>query len=84
MLEEMGKHGATVHDREAAVVLRAIEQGAREARSTDPGLPEGLSAVPPSPTAYLTLIARLLHANRAAQPSAARGESKAASSIVLP
>jgi hypothetical protein len=80
----MGKHGATVPDREAAVVLRAIEQGAREARSADPSLPERLSGVPPSPTAYLTLIARLLHASRAAQSSAGRGEAKAVSSIVLP
>jgi hypothetical protein len=73
MLEEMRKHGATVHDREAAVALRAVEQGARETRRTDPG-----------PTTYLTLIARLLHASRAAQPSAAQGEPKAPSSIVLP
>ena len=73
MLEEMRKRGATVYDGEAAITLRAIEQGAREARKTDP-----------IPTAYLTLIARLLHANRAAQPSADQGEPKAASSIVLP
>jgi hypothetical protein len=64
MLAEMRQQGATVYDREAAIVLRAIERGARETRKAEPG-----------DAAYLTLMARLLHRNRstalpaAAQPS---------------
>jgi hypothetical protein len=73
MLEDVRKHGATVHDREAAIVLRAIEQGARDARKQDD-----------SPTAYLTLIGRLLQVNRAAQAEAAEGPPKPVSSILLP
>jgi hypothetical protein len=60
-LEELRQQGATIYDREAAVALRAIEQGAREARKTDP-----------SPTAFMTLIGRLLHANRTAQSAGAQ------------
>jgi hypothetical protein len=73
MLEDVRKHGATVYDREAALVLRAIEQGARDARKQDD-----------SPTAYLTLIGRLLQVNRAAQSVAAEAPAKPASSILLP
>ena len=51
MLEEIRQQGGTVYDREAAIVLRAIEQGARE-----------VGAAGASDTAYLTLIARLLQA----------------------
>lgn len=72
-IEEMRERGVTVYDGEAAIALRAIEQGARDARKLEPG-----------PTAYLTLIARLLQASRAAQPSAAPSEPRAGSSIVLP
>ena len=72
MLEEMREHGASVFDREAAIVLRAIEQGAREMRRIDP-----------NPTAYLSLLGRLLQVNRAAQ-AAARPDAKPASSIVIP
>src|SRR6267142_3341319 len=61
MLAEMKQQGATVYDREAAIVLRAIEKGARETRTLEPG-----------DTAYLTLVARLLQRNRGpAQPAAA-------------
>jgi hypothetical protein len=74
MLEEMRQHGATVYDGEAAIALRAIEQGARETRKTGS-----------SPTAYLTMIGRLLHARRAPQSSTAPGQPpKTTSSIVLP
>jgi hypothetical protein len=61
MLAEMRQQGATVYDREAAIVLRAIEKGARETRTMEPG-----------DTSYLTLMARLLQRNRtsAAQPPA--------------
>src|SRR5882672_10907660 len=65
MLAEMRQQGATVYDREAAIVLRAIERGARETRKTEPG-----------DTAYLTLVARLLQRNRGpAQPAAAERPS---------
>ena len=58
MLAEMRQQGAKVSDREAAIVLRAIEQGARDTRKVEPG-----------DTSYLTLMARLLQRNRAgAQP----------------
>jgi hypothetical protein len=58
MLAEMGQQGAKIYDREAATVLRAIEKGARETRRLEGG-----------DTAYLTVMARLLHRNRAAAPS---------------
>jgi hypothetical protein len=58
MLAEMRKQGATVYDREAAIVLRAIEKGARETRNVEPG-----------DAAYLTLMARLLQrSNAGTQP----------------
>jgi len=58
MLAEMRQQGVKVYDREAAIVLRAIEKGARETRKVEPG-----------DTSYLTLMARLLQRNRAgAQP----------------
>jgi hypothetical protein len=50
MLKEMRDAGATVYDREAAIVLRAIERGARASEE---------------PTAYLEVMARLLQVNRA-------------------
>jgi hypothetical protein len=69
MLAEMRQQGATVYDREAAIVLRAIEKGARETRKMEPG-----------DTSYLTLMARLLLRNRtsAAQPPAEPG------SLIIP
>jgi len=73
MLEGMRAQGATVYDREAAIVMRAIEQGARQMRAHAGG-----DAAP-----YLDLMGRLLSANRAAS---ARSDdpSRAASPIVLP
>jgi hypothetical protein len=55
MLAEMRQQGAKVSDHEAAVALRAIEKGARDARKVEPG-----------DASYLTLMARLLQRNRAA------------------
>ena len=60
MLAEMEQKGVKVYDREAAIVLRAIETGARETRQHEPG-----------DTAYLTLMARLLQRNRSAAPAPA-------------
>jgi hypothetical protein len=53
MLAEMQKQGARIYEREAAIVLRAIEKGARETRKVEPG-----------DASYLTLMARLLQRNR--------------------
>jgi hypothetical protein len=70
MLAEMRQQGVKVYDGEAAIVLRAIEQGAREARK------QGASD-----TAYLALMGRLLQATRA--PETAQAETKP-SSLILP
>lgn len=69
MLAEMQQQGAKVYDREAAMVLRAIEKGARETHKTEPG-----------DTSYLTLMARLLQRNRAAAPAAPAQPS----SLIIP
>jgi hypothetical protein len=53
MLGDMEKQGARIYEREAAIVLRAIEKGARETRNIEPG-----------EAAYLALMARLLQRNR--------------------
>jgi hypothetical protein len=70
MLEEIRKQGATVSDREVALVLRSIEAGAREVQKG--GGPD---------TAYLALMARLLQAGG---PAEAAAPSKPASSLILP
>jgi hypothetical protein len=54
LLARVRQDGTTVYDREAAVVLRSMERGARETRTRV----EGGDAA----TAYLTLIRRLLMA----------------------
>lgn len=58
LLADMKQRGAKVSDREAALVLRTIEKGARDVRHVTDG----------SDTAYLALMARML------PPSAAPGE----------
>jgi len=68
MLVDMNKQGATVHDREAAIVLRAIERGARETRKVEQG-----------DAAYLTVMARLLQRNRATPKPA-----QTPSSLIIP
>jgi len=70
LLSQMKEQGATAYDREVAIVLRSIEQGAREIRKVSPG-----------ETAYLDLVGRLLQVNRAAEAPAA---PPAASSLILP
>jgi hypothetical protein len=67
-LEEIKKHGARVFDHEAAVTLRAIEQGARDVGSAGNG------------TTYLELMRRLLEVGGAAPQKPA----SAASSLILP
>jgi hypothetical protein len=70
LLEQIRTQGAQVYDGEAAITLRAIEQGARTIR----GATEG-------ETAYLELVARLLQVNPA---EAARTDVPASSSLILP
>ena len=74
-IAELREKGATIYDGEAAITLRAIERGARDAQAAGAG-----------PTGYLDLMARLLQANRAARVAAA-GEDpagRAPSPIILP
>ena len=78
MLAQAKKQGATVYDREVAIVLRAIELGAREIRTVPP-LARAESRG--GDTAYLELVGRLLQVNRGAEASAA---PPAASSLILP
>ena len=72
MLDEMKKQGAKVYDHETAVVLRAIEGGARDVRKQSAGAAD----------AYLTLVGRLLQVNRIARSD--NPSDQPASSIVLP
>ena len=72
MLDEMKEQGAKVYDHETAVVLRAIESGARDVRKQSDG----------SADAYLTLVGRLLQVNRIARSDSPPNQP--ASSIVLP
>ena len=51
LMAEIRQQGGKVSDREAAIVLRAIEKGAREMRRVATG----------GDTAYLSLMTRLLH-----------------------
>lgn len=69
MLEEIRKQGARVFDHEAAVTLRAIETGAREASKLEDG-----------DTAYLLLMRRLLDVQAEAAPQPETPQS----SLILP
>jgi hypothetical protein len=68
MLSEMRQAGAAVFDREAAIVLRAIEQGARAAGAG---------------TGYLELIGRILQLNRTSTP-VNREPEKPVPSLIIP
>jgi hypothetical protein len=70
MVAQMREQGATVFDREAAIVLRAIEQGAR-----------GTTVPMEGPTGYLDLVARLLEVTGTVEPAPA---AAAASPLILP
>ena len=68
--DHVGEHGARVYDHECAVVLRAIESGARGAVTVDS-------------TGYLDLLTRLLQASGAGQtPSPPAREPE--SPLILP
>ncbi len=71
MLAQMKEQGATVYDREVAIVLRAIENGAREIQKTNAG-----------ETVYQELVARLLQVNKGTAP--AEPEPRQGSSLIIP
>jgi hypothetical protein len=71
MLARVSEQGGSVYDREAAIVLRAIEQGARD-----------VAKAGGSDTEYLAMMARLLQAN--APGTTADAPRKPASSLILP
>ena len=76
LLADVRQHGATVYDREAAIALRAIERGARGLARQD------------EPSAYLTLMGRLLQVNKAEESADAGGapatRTPRPSSIIIP
>ena len=72
MLAQMKEQGATVYDREVAIVLRAIEQGAREVRKTATAGEGG----------YLEILSRLLQVNKGA--AGAQDAPGPASSLIIP
>jgi hypothetical protein len=69
MIAEARTQGTKIYDGEVAIALRAIERGAREAHKQ-----------PADETAYLALIARLLHVRQRSPDDAA----KPASTLILP
>jgi hypothetical protein len=69
LMEQIREQGATLFDREAAITLRAIEEGASTIAAATGG----------GNTAYLELMARLLQVNRAKADASAQN-----SPIVLP
>ena len=71
MLAQIGEQGAKVYDGEVAIVLRAIEQGARNTR-----MPHEGDAV------YLELLGRLLQVQR--QADLAPSNFKPVSSLIIP
>jgi hypothetical protein len=70
MLAKVREQGARVFDREAAIVLRAIEQGARDSAALSPGS-----------TAYLDRVGRLLQVTGGEQSPA---PAPASSPLILP
>jgi hypothetical protein len=73
VLAEVRQQGATVHDREAALVLRSIETGARDARKAGEG----------GDIAYLTMMSRLQQQNARAH-AAPEPAAEPKSSLILP
>ncbi|MGH9253058.1 MAG: hypothetical protein ACRD3C_00650 [Vicinamibacterales bacterium] len=69
LLNEIREQGAKVYDGEAAIALRAIEQGARTLRAPDEG-----------ETAYVDLVGRLLQLDAVE----ATRQGDASSSLILP
>jgi hypothetical protein len=73
LLGQIRAQGGTVSDAEAAIALRAIEQGARDARKAQDG----------TETAYVALIARLLQVRRA-QGANPQEPARNPSPLILP
>jgi hypothetical protein len=71
-LAQIRSQGATVNDGEAAIVLRAIDEGARDVGRRTAG----------GATAYLDLMSRLLQLKRGTP--ATEATSSASSSLILP
>ncbi len=71
MLEEVRGHGTKIYDGELAIALRAIERGARETRKQSG-----------EDTAYLALVARLLHVTRG--QGSPEETTTPSSSLILP
>lgn len=69
LLERVGRGGGSRFEREAAIVLRGIERGARHKA---PGVPE-------SPTAYLDLVSRVLQ-----ERPAGTATTPAGSGLIIP
>jgi hypothetical protein len=73
LLGQIRAQGGTVSDAEAAITLRAIEQGTKDLKKVESG----------NETAYLTLMARLLQVRRQ-QASAQKEPEKKPSPLILP
>lgn len=71
-LADLRAGGAKVYDGEAAIALRAIERGARELHLAD------------DPTAYVSLVGRLLQLRPGARPSGVPENARPGASIILP
>ena len=74
LLTELREQGARVYDGETAIVLRAIERGAREARTSSEG----------GDVAYLTLMTRLLQHNATRTPSETAAAAGGGSTLIVP
>ena len=72
LLGQIREQGGTVSDAEAAIALRAIEQGVRDAKKSGDG----------TETSYGSLIARLLQVRRG-QTSGSKESSKPASPLIV-
>jgi hypothetical protein len=70
MFAEARAHGTRIYDGEAAIALRAIERGAREAQKQAN-----------DDRAYISLVSRLLHVRN---PPSTEETAKPASSLILP
>jgi hypothetical protein len=77
MIEEIRSHGTKVYDGEVAIVLRAVERGARDAHKQPPAV----RTLPAEDSAYISLVGRLLRVK--SRPSTAEPDPPA-SSLILP
>lgn len=76
VVAEAGQHGGSAFERDAAVVLRRVEEGARESASADPA----------SRRAYLDLLTRVLkdHGDHGEAPSAEAPDARPQSRLIVP